>query len=491
MVWLQLSRWLSLLVSITFVSAGHPDRPAFDSNYYELLGVSPTATIAEIKKGYRILALQLHPDKTRELSEKEKEVAEEKFILVTEANTALSDPEVLERYDEILRMGVSNEYSEEIYGKWNERVHERRKARDSNTDVIALGMGALVVVVSIILATVNKQQKKAEAEKSKKAPKSAALSNISKEQTKLKEQEEKDRCKRQFELMRSEEMKEAVAKSAATIKEVGDQEDERDEEEDEKMRHHKQLKNFHRKCRVNLREMALAHSVVGNPAFEETALTKMVEALEIEVLEEKLRDLCSALSVEMPVRPMMPGSEEERSLALTDKLNAAAVLQGLHKRVVAMKDEQKSYHEEQLRTLVEEQKQEREAKQQHIWTHAELLALSRAMKKYAGGHAQRWEAIARLINTEGGGTGTRTGKDCIRQSKMLEYNLTSTAPEPEVTKSSALVEHKQLVEDWNTEQQAAFEKALKAMDKKSLDKWEVVAAAVPGKIKKECILRLP
>jgi hypothetical protein len=489
MGWLQLPSWLLLLdlpvVSIAFVSAGHPDRPAFDSNYYELLGLPPTATIAEIKKGYRTLALQLHPDKTRELSEKEKEVAEEKFILVTEANAALSDPELRERYDEMLRMGVSNEYSEEIYGKWKERVHERRKARDSNTDVIALGMGALVVVVSIILALVKKHKKKADAEKSKKALKSAALSNISKEQTKLKEKEEKDRCKRQLERVRAEEVREAAAKYSATIKGAGDEEDERDEEEDEKVRHHKQLKHFHRKCRVNLREMALAHSVIGIPAFEEIALTEMVEALETDVLEEKLRDLCGALRVEMPARPMMRGSEGERSTVITDKLDAAAVLQGLHEMVVAMKEEQNNYEEAQLRKVAEEQRQEREAKQQHIWTHVELLALSRAMKKYAGGHAQRWEAIARLINTEGGGTGTRTGKECIRQSKMLEYNLTSTAPEPEV------VEHKHLVEDWSSEQQAAFEKALKSMDKKSLDKWELVAAAVPGKTKKECILRLP
>ena len=46
------------------------------SNYYEILGVSKDATQEEIKKAYRKLAIQYHPDKNPEGGEKFKEIAE-------------------------------------------------------------------------------------------------------------------------------------------------------------------------------------------------------------------------------------------------------------------------------------------------------------------------------------------------------------------------------------------------------------------------------
>ncbi len=35
-----------------------------DTKFYDLLGVTPTSSDAEIKKGYRKMALQHHPDKS-------------------------------------------------------------------------------------------------------------------------------------------------------------------------------------------------------------------------------------------------------------------------------------------------------------------------------------------------------------------------------------------------------------------------------------------
>ncbi len=70
-----------------------------EQNFYTLLGVSSTATAAEIKKAYHKKALQYHPDKNPGDAE-----AEKKFKEVNLAHEVLSDPKKREAYD---RMGHS------------------------------------------------------------------------------------------------------------------------------------------------------------------------------------------------------------------------------------------------------------------------------------------------------------------------------------------------------------------------------------------------
>src|SRR5262245_58172394 len=72
-------------------------------DYYDLLGVSRTATDQEIKSAYRRLAVRYHPDKNPNDS-----LAEEKFKEAAEAYSVLSDSEQRRRYDRFGHAGVSS-----------------------------------------------------------------------------------------------------------------------------------------------------------------------------------------------------------------------------------------------------------------------------------------------------------------------------------------------------------------------------------------------
>ena len=87
-------------------------------DYYNILGITKTASENEIKKAYRKLARKYHPD----LNPNDKE-AEKKFKEINEANEVLGNPENRKKYDEY---GEHWQHAEEYEKAKHQEQYQRR-----------------------------------------------------------------------------------------------------------------------------------------------------------------------------------------------------------------------------------------------------------------------------------------------------------------------------------------------------------------------------
>jgi hypothetical protein len=119
-----------------------------------------------------------------------------------------------------------------------------------------------------------------------------------------------------------------------------------------------------------------------------------------------------------------------------------------------------------------------------VWTEEEVRLLSKAVARFPGGTQERWEKVSEFVKTK--------SVDEVMQ-KIKELKKSNRKPQSEVSPSVAQTPAAPMEpivsEEWTSEQQAAFEAALRSVPKDHADRWEEISKLVDGKSKKDCIKR--
>ncbi|XP_078275830.1 dnaJ homolog subfamily C member 2 isoform X2 [Rhinoraja longicauda] len=106
------------------------------------------------------------------------------------------------------------------------------------------------------------------------------------------------------------------------------------------------------------------------------------------------------------------------------------------------------------------------------WNEEDLQLLIKGVNIFPAGTNARWEVIANFINSHSTSGIKRTAKDVIHKAK----NLQKLVPGYEINL-------------WTAEEQKLLEQALKTYPVNTPERWEKIAATIPGRTKKDCMKR--
>ncbi|XP_076862935.1 dnaJ homolog subfamily C member 2 [Brachyhypopomus gauderio] len=311
-----------------------------------------------------------------------------------------------------------------------------------------------------------KDDEKARKESEKKA----------KAEAKKKEQEEKQRA-RQAEL---EAARMAREKEEEQAKQVAQQ------AKKEKEAQKKAIKKERQKLRTTCKN---SNYFVD----DEAECVKMMENI------EKLCDRLELLSLQNLNEILASGNKEESKTAIEKQVQEVNA-QMLQEREAEVKAQQAARASEQVGAGTVLGKG---------WNEEELQLLIKAVNLFPAGTNARWEVIANYMNLHSGSGVKRTAKDVINKAKTLQKldphqkdevnkkafekfkkeHIAAPACADKAVPSERFDGSGSDSNPWTTEEQKLLEQALKTYPVNTPERWDKIAAAVPGRTKKDCMKR--
>ncbi|KAJ0015333.1 hypothetical protein NQD34_008953 [Periophthalmus magnuspinnatus] len=197
---------------------------------------------------------------------------------------------------------------------------------------------------------------------------------------------------------------------------------------------------------------------------------------------------------------LMSGSKEE---------SKAAVEKQVEEVNVALQREREAEVQAQQASRVSEQASGGGGSGAKGWSQDDLQLLIKAVNLFPAGTNARWEVIANYMNIHSTSGTKRTAKDVINKAKNLQkldpnqkdeinkkafekFKKEHTCVPPSIdnaTPSERFETTENNPVPWTTEEQKLLEQALKTYPVSTPERWEKIAAAVPGRSKKDCMKR--
>ncbi|EDV29708.1 uncharacterized protein TRIADDRAFT_12520, partial [Trichoplax adhaerens] len=261
------------------------------------------------------------------------------------------------------------------------------------------------------------------------------------------------------------------------------------EKADKIKREREELKKMLKKERKTLRTICKRHNYFANSDEERLKGMEEVESLCNNLTLDQLKSLNSDMSA---------GNAE--TIGVIFRNHIEEVLKKL--REIQLRDE---LPVSQDQTTKGENSSNRSSRS---WNDEEEQLLVKAVKVFPPGTVDRWDCIASFLKVHGSDHINRTSKEVIAKVKAMQNEGFETRKQKanedafssfsksqfkdvDANSDSSSVSHEKnnVEEPWTANEQKLLEKALKTYPSSVPERWDRIAAAIPGRTKKECLKR--